>query len=134
MTSTERIAQALYVSRMAPDCDSTVVKDIVAVARRHNPAHGITGALMFDGERFSQLIEGPAEAIHELMQRITQDPRHTDLRVLFNGFATAGRLASRWRCGYCEPASFDVFDAVHGSHGAAALDAFNRLLPLADLD
>lgn len=136
MKSIEVFAQVLYVSRLAIGCDSSVVKAIVQVARRHNAAHGITGALMFDGERFCQLLEGPPDEVTPLMQRITEDPRHTDVRLLHSGVANGARVATRWRSGYCEPSSFEAFDAgdASGPGSAAALDAFRHLLPLADLD
>ena len=134
MASIEPVFQILYTSRLAPGCDAIVVKGIAATARRHNPAHAITGALLFDGEHFCQLIEGAESQVQELMRRIAQDARHTDVRTLFSGRSAAGRRSSRWRSGYCEPASFEVFEGHAGEIAVPAIEAFVGLMKLADLE
>ena len=82
MAQSETAFQLLYISKLAADCDFSVVKEIVEVARRSNPALGITGALLFDGERFCQLLEGGEAEVRGLMDRIAADARHTRVRVL----------------------------------------------------
>lgn len=96
MVHAEPVFQLLYVSRLAPGCDFGVVKDIVAVARRYNAEHGITGALLFDGERFGQLLEGAEVDVRALMSRIARDPRHTDVQVLYAGQCLTARAMQRW--------------------------------------
>lgn len=141
MRQHEPVSQLLYVSRLSTGLTSGVVKDIVRVARRHNPSRAITGALLFNGDHFCQLLEGPPESVRELMQRIAQDARHTDVRTLFFGTSADGaRMAPRWRSGYCEPSAFEVFevfevfDPAGGANGLGAIEAFARLIPDADLE
>lgn len=126
--------QLLYVSRLAPGCNWEVVKEIVAAARRHNPVHGITGALLFDGERFGQLIEGEEVPVRALLQNISVDPRHTDVRVLFAGQSPRGRTTQRWVSGYCDSHELEVFDSAPGPGGAMALDWFLSVLHGSDME
>lgn len=126
--------QILYISQLAHDMDFSVVKDIVRASRSHNPTRGITGALLFDGERFCQLLEGSESEAAALMQRIEHDARHAAVRRLHAGLA--GRRALRvWRSGYCKSASdLDVFHGAGGLAGPDALQAFVTLIQTADLE
>lgn len=56
--------------------------DIVTTARRHNALNGITGFLMFDRERFHQILEGEAGAVDSLYAAIERDLRHTNVTLL----------------------------------------------------
>jgi hypothetical protein len=59
------------------------VGSIASRARGATPERGITGLLVFDGQRFCQHLEGPREAVDALMQQIEDDPRHIDIRVVY---------------------------------------------------
>jgi Sensors of blue-light using FAD len=135
MVSGEPLFQLLYVSHLAPGADFAVVKQIVDVARLRNPAHGITGALLFDGERFCQLIEGAESEVGALMQSIGRDPRHTDVRVLFAGPSPRdGHALRRWVSGYCDPIELEAFDGEAGMRDADAVQAFLSVLQGADVE
>jgi len=58
------------------------IKDILAAAHRNNPSKGITGALLYSGDYFCQVIEGPADVLEELFETIQMDDRHGDVTVL----------------------------------------------------
>jgi Sensors of blue-light using FAD len=134
MDRVENPFQLVYVSRLAPACTWEVVKEIVAAARRNNPVHGITGALLFDGERFCQLIEGDEDTVRALLHNIARDPRHTDLRVLFEGESANGRTTQRWVSGYCDAHELEEFDVAPGPGEGMALDWFLSVLHGADVD
>jgi Sensors of blue-light using FAD len=135
MACAETLFQLLYVSQLAPGADFAVVKQIVDVARLRNPAHGITGALLFDGERFCQLIEGAEPEVSALMQSIGRDLRHTDVRVLFAGPSPRGGHAlRRWVSGYCDAIELEAFDGKGGLHDADAVQAFLSVLQGADVE
>lgn len=124
--------QLLYISRLAPGCDFGVIKDIVDVARRSNPARGITGALLFDGERFCQLLEGLESEVRMLMSRIEADVRHTRVRVLHAGVSGAGPVMQRWASGYCDAHDLDGLDAA-AAIMPSPIDQFHAVLNRADL-
>jgi hypothetical protein len=133
MAHPDRPFQILFVSRIAVGCDFGIIRNIVLAARERNPAFGITGALLFDGERFCELIEGAEADVRLLMERITRDSRHTDVTVLFAGPAPAGRVAQGWVSGYCDASALDAFGAEGELRDRTALDAFTSVLAGADV-
>ena len=58
------------------------IREILSAAQRNNPIKNITGALLYSGGYFCQVIEGPSETIEELFETIQMDPRHGDVTVL----------------------------------------------------
>jgi hypothetical protein len=58
------------------------IEAILAAAHKNNPAMDITGALLYSGGYFCQVIEGPEEAIEELFETIQMDDRHGSVTVL----------------------------------------------------
>jgi hypothetical protein len=133
INSDENLFQILYVSRLVSASDFVAVKDIVAVSRRTNPERGITGALLFDGEYFGQLLEGSEAEVTKLMQRIEADPRHGTLTVLFRGPAEEARQLRVWRSGYCETHQLGVLIGDASLRGGPALAAFMSILQGADV-
>lgn len=66
MTDATPIYRLLYASRLAPPHTFNIFKSIIVAARTNNSANEITGALVFDGERFCQLLEGPQPGVSAL--------------------------------------------------------------------
>lgn len=60
------------------------LREIGQEAMRNNTRDDVTGVLIFDRGRFIQAVEGPAEALLRLRGRIQNDPRCSDLEVLFD--------------------------------------------------
>ena len=58
------------------------VARILSQSRRNNPRSGLVGALYYADGCFFQCLEGSAASLDEVYARITQDPRHTDLKLL----------------------------------------------------
>jgi hypothetical protein len=113
----------LYISAATPGFGPVDVADILLAARRNNPAHQVTGMLLFIGTMFLQAIEGPEEEVATLIRRIGLDTRHSRMTVLIHGPAEARRF-KRWSMGYERIAnpSVDLFELMR-----AGLD--NRLQP-----
>ena len=133
MAQADTAFQLLYVSHLAADCDFSVVKEIVEVARRSNPALGITGALLFDGERFCQLLEGGEAEVRGLMDRIAADARHTRVRVLHAAQTSAGLVMHHWASGYCDAHELDVIDAAAPDVELSLMGEFTAVLNRADI-
>ncbi len=55
---------------------------ILAQAREFNQAHGITGLLTVCNDEYLQLLDGPADAVTALLERIQRDSRHQHVDVL----------------------------------------------------
>jgi len=73
--------QVVYVSTAAPGQAIDPVA-MLAKARANNGRDAITGMLYFDGTRFMQAMEGPADKVEATLARIGQDHRHRALVVL----------------------------------------------------
>jgi hypothetical protein len=76
----------------------------LATARTKNKQAGISGALLFNGSAFAQVLEGPLEAVEEIFEAIQCDDRHSDVVILRNAEAKA-RVFSGWSMAYADPAS-----------------------------
>jgi len=58
------------------------IPDIVREAAARNGLDGITGLLYTEGDAFLQAVEGPIDAVSDLMERLQSDARHRDLTIL----------------------------------------------------
>jgi hypothetical protein len=87
--------QLTYISTAARDVDEQAVDAILASARRNNAAEGVTGLLLYDGKRFLQALEGDAERVNRIYNRIKADPRHRGL-VLLSSTETDTRAFGDW--------------------------------------
>ena len=125
--------QLLYVSQLAPQYKVADVRAIVSAARRRNRERGIAGALLYDGERFAHLIEGPPASVQVLMRRIESDPRHVDVRDCFAAPCPDGRVVGRWVSGYCDVTELDVFRGPTPLIGTRARSAFFDILGRSDV-
>lgn len=93
----------IYVStaRLLPSRQT--VDDILAASRRNNRRDGLTGLLIVGGQRFLQVLEGPASGLDAAYTRISADPRHFAI-VQLERTAIQARSFSDWQMGYAEAA------------------------------
>ena len=120
MTVPEQVYRLVYLSRnlLPPDARDAGIHQILQSSRRNNPALGLTGALLFSADAFSQVLEGPEAVVSALYHRIETDPRHGECMVIDAG-PIAARDFGAWSMGYIGP-SPDI-DA-----GFAAIAAADR--------
>jgi hypothetical protein len=71
-----------YVSRSL--ATPSQVQRILATSRSNNSASDITGALLFSGGFFAQVLEGSPEPVAALMTAISADPRHEGVTLLLD--------------------------------------------------
>lgn len=83
------LVRVIYVSRVTDPAaiaeqtgDRSVLSSILRQAHRNNPAHGLTGILVFNHQYFMQAIEGRCSAINQLLGKLFHDPRHHDMQIL----------------------------------------------------
>lgn len=128
-----QLYEVLYVSTLAPDTPINVVADITRKARLTNQAANITGLLIFDGLRFCEQLEGEQKNVVKLVERIQDDPRHTEMHILHNGPLDARRF-KRFSMGYALVEDTEALEAIKKLDGTPAVEAFLALLPTLDLD
>lgn len=97
----------IYVSRSTepPAIAYVTVEKIVAAARSRNLQFGLTGALLFTGEHFAQVFEGPVESIDYMMEKVIQDQRHHQVTIVAREPISARRFG-QWSMAYSGPSQF----------------------------
>lgn len=118
----------VYVSRLALGRDDGVFSGSCRHARVHNLAHGITGVLLFDGERFLQWLYGAPGEVAPPMDRIAADARRTGVQVLLQAQWPAAESGSRWRSGYVDAEALEALAARHPAEPGALLDGLAGLI------
>jgi len=89
-----------YFSKISKGVKSEDVADILKKARVKNRKNNITGLLLFRSRIFFQLIEGEKKDVLDIFQKIAIDPRHQDIKVLFEAeIADASRIFPAWSMG-----------------------------------
>lgn len=88
--------QIIYASEARPGLGPDEIFRIVEQSARNNPSADITGFLIFRGNRFLQLVEGPLMSLETLLTRLADDERHHSLTIL-SRMQVSERWFPRWR-------------------------------------
>ncbi|PZQ62212.1 MAG: blue light sensor protein [Variovorax paradoxus] len=131
-TAPSPLYEFLYWSQLADSQSPTAIGQILARARPFNASNGITGLLVFDGQRFCQHLEGPTAAVEGLMGRIAADERHSELRIAYEG-PLAERRYHRFDMGYAQAEDPLEMEQLALLRGEAALQRFLALRPSFDI-
>lgn len=123
----------LYHSQLAPNASLTCISDIIKTARSFNAAHGLTGILVFDGERFLQYLEGPKQPVLALLERIAHDPRHVNFFIQHQGECPGERLFRNWSMGYALVDDADPLAGLDELVGQEAMARLHALVPMLDI-
>ena len=114
-----------YLSRSL--ASPTDVESIVAEARQANARSGVTGALLYSGAHFAQMLEGPAGVVAETMARVERDKRHEGVTRLIDSPAT-GRRTDGWTMAFIDaPGADELIARLLADPGAAAARAEHLL-------
>jgi hypothetical protein len=105
------------IGHVAPDAVTEAglqreLRAIVSIARSRNKEDNLTGALLFTGGGFAQVLEGRREVVERTFERITADRRHTDVTVL-SFTPTPQRSFPDWPMAFCgqpPPSSAELFE------------------------
>lgn len=92
----------IYTSAARQSLQLEDLKDILTKARESNRRNGITGLLLYKNGRFMQLIEGEEVVVHELMDKIKSDNRHSGILVLQSEYAKS-RQFPNWSMAFRSP-------------------------------
>ncbi len=81
------------------------VEDIVSLVSMKNASISVTGALIFTGKHFAQILEGESESLDRLMASIARDPRHEIVKTFVRTKISDRRFPS-WGLAYAGQSHF----------------------------
>jgi len=73
-----------YVSKAVGEWKTEDHDALLKHARGRNTDDGISGLLIFCNGWFLQVVEGPDAPVAALLARIADDPRHSDVAMIYN--------------------------------------------------
>lgn len=94
-SQSQELHALVYRSKSVGDLTNPDLERLLVDAIVHNRTHSVTGALLYDGHRFFQYIEGPVDGIALVMARIEAASKHAGIEILFRG-AIAERHFWNW--------------------------------------
>ena len=120
----------VYCSRAAEGVDEAEVARIVESAQRRNLARGITGVLVFGRGVFFQWIEGPPAQMQQLIARLHDDPRHSDVVALDQSEERRERLYPDWEMEQVQADDIRAVlqDALDSAEDQSQVAALQRIL------
>lgn len=81
----DKIFQLVYISAANKEFSEQELQELLEKARVNNESIGVSGMLLFHQGSFIQALEGPQSTVENLYNKIGEDKRHTETRVLFRG-------------------------------------------------
>jgi hypothetical protein len=90
---------AVYVSSAHKLLGDEELVELLRIARQNNAARDVTGMLLYRDGNFLQVLEGPASAVDQLIEKIKRDPRHHGL-ILMSRKGVEERQFSEWRMAF----------------------------------
>ena len=110
-----------YVSTEAIKFSDEALVALLSEARTANTDRDVTGVLVYREGSFYQVLEGSESAVMATFQDIEGDPRHKEVRVLFNGETDAREFAD-WQMGFLNLDGVDM-DTLSGFSDFMTRDA-----------
>ncbi len=97
----ENLNYTLYISTADREMGAESLAELLAECRDNNGRNGITGMLLYKAGTFMQILEGPRDAVNDLMERVQRDPRHHNLMVIDSNDLQARNFPD-WTMGFLD--------------------------------
>lgn len=98
----------IYISRAVRPLSDQDLQLLLDQCRRDNAKNNVTGVLFYSHGNIAQLIEGEAEILESLFEKISRDGRHSNvMKLVAKPIST--RSFSEWSMAFhpLEPAGFE---------------------------
>lgn len=102
----------LYSSKSKSDITGQNIADILATSQKNNQLEDITGILVYGGNLFMQVLEGPELAVLKLYVKICEDERNSLNKIIYISY-TDRRMFGDWSMGTieCDPIDYQkIYD------------------------
>ena len=106
--------------------------EVVVAARIKNAILGLSGALLFTGTHFAQILEGPEASLDAMMHWLQADDRHENIIVIERSAIGIRRFAD-WQMAYFGPSQFVSRHVTRLLNGASASEHRRATEWLSDL-
>ncbi len=113
----------VYFSKASGLLDQADLLSILESSRRNNAQTGIKGLLLFVNGVFVQVLEGPAATVRSLVTTLEKDPRHSDIRVVFEEEITKPLFAD-WTMAYLNADLTELLKAAGLANTESAIALF----------
>ena len=87
--------QIIYTSQASEQFNKRNLLDLLHTSRGYNTIDNISGLLMHRNGYFLQIIEGEQDVIKDLFQRLNNDTRHINIKLILDR-SVESRLFSNW--------------------------------------
>jgi hypothetical protein len=88
-----------YLSQQSAAMSADEVLTLMNQCHRNNPGRDLTGMLLHGNGTFLQVLEGEDAIVDALIDTISRDPRHTDMRIVRREPITTRQYAD-WSMGF----------------------------------
>lgn len=113
------LLRCFYISEIVEGVTDLDMEILLGAAQMNNRRLDVTGMLAQSDGHFAQVLEGRAEAVHGLLEKICLDTRHRNLRVLLEE-RLVKRQFSHWAMGLVR--RDDKADEMRELHRAGCVD------------
>ena len=94
--------QSVYTSAAIQPMPKSKLYKILVDSRVRNKLADVTGLLVYVDGTFLQVLEGEQEMVSDLLDKISKDPRHTDVKVVYKS-GVERRTFNAWQMAYVSP-------------------------------
>jgi hypothetical protein len=92
-----KIKQLVYISKATVPFTAESLKELTVVANTNNAKLNVTGCMAYSSGYFLQLLQGKAETVDSLYQKIERDTRHKGTKLLLEDTVDEDkRLFGKW--------------------------------------
>jgi Sensors of blue-light using FAD len=123
----------IYTSLFCSTARGDAVPRIIRTSRLNNYQNGITGVLLFDGQRFCHYVEGDSRTALQAAKSVCVDTHNDDLVLLHEASKLSNRLFSDWRMGFPFDSNTDPLAEIIDAPSSEVLGRFLQVLPKFDL-
>ena len=96
------LIQSVYTSAAMQPMPKSKLYKILVDSRVNNKLADITGLLVYVDGNFLQVLEGEQEAVTALLEKISKDRRHKDVKVVYKT-SIENRTFNSWQMAYISP-------------------------------
>jgi len=89
----------VYSSHAADAYEEKFLEQMLFQCQTNNSQIGVTGLLLYSNKKFIQVLEGKQDVVQRLFEKIQNDDRHYNVKLLIEGFIKE-RNYPEWNMGY----------------------------------